>query len=95
MSTRDARALISAIVCMDSLAARLTRVGAPLTIVHHPARAHAVDIVRSTAVAATVITQTLDFTARALESYPPIRIGVERDAESAPLIEELRRTPRE
>ncbi len=52
---------------LDSLAVRLTQAGAPLTIVHHPAGAHAFDIIDSTTVTAAVIAQTLDFMSRAID----------------------------
>lgn len=52
---------------MDSLVSRLTRVGTPLTVVHHPAGPHAFDIIDSTPVSAAIIEQTLDFVSQAVE----------------------------
>lgn len=63
---------------MDTLAVQLTRVGAPLIIVHHPAGAHAFDMVDSTRTSAEVIAQTLDFMTRAID--PAYHAAVVADA---------------
>jgi hypothetical protein len=59
---------------LDSLAVQLTQAGAPLTIVHYPAGAHAFDIVDSTRVSAEAIAQTLVFMSRAID--PTYRASV-------------------
>ncbi len=63
---------------MDTLAVQLTRVGAPLIIVHHPAGAHGFDMVDSTRTSAEVIAQTLDFMSRAVD--PAYHAAVVADA---------------
>jgi acetyl esterase/lipase len=59
---------------LDSLVAKLSDAGVPLTLVTYPAGQHGFDIVDSTAMSARVIAQTLDFIAAA--STPELRDAI-------------------
>jgi hypothetical protein len=90
---------------LDSLVARLSDAGVPLTVITYPAGQHGFDIVDSTAMTARVIDQTLDFIVAAttpalrnaiVAAAPEVRASAAfvagRWAEAAQLYTELYRT---